>query len=93
MRASPVALRAQDVGEGHTAGHGCSELLVEAIATLKELLSRNPNPTSAYVVLALSYLGQWHAQQDQTSPLLEQAMTAMLAQHAKQSTVQPEDEQ
>src|SRR5262249_46184338 len=49
----------------------------EAIATLKELLSRMPNHITAHFVLALSYLWQWVAQQSPAAQTLEPAMVAI----------------
>jgi adenylate cyclase len=49
----------------------------EAIATLKELISRNPNFTSAYLHLAASYRLQWISQQSPATETLEPAVTTM----------------
>jgi adenylate cyclase len=49
----------------------------EAIATLQEALSRNPNLLTAQVTLAGSYLGQWLSQQSPTAQTLEPAMAAV----------------
>lgn len=49
----------------------------EAIATLQEAISRSPNFLPAHLNLAISYLGQWAAQQSPTSQTLEPAMTAI----------------
>ena len=40
----------------------------EAIAALKEVLSRNPNYFAAYLQLAVSYLWQWISQQSPDCP-------------------------
>src|SRR5215510_12728594 len=51
----------------------------EAIATLQETISRSPNFIHAHYFLALSYLGQWIAQQSPAGQTLEPAVAA--AQH------------
>jgi tetratricopeptide (TPR) repeat protein len=48
----------------------------EAIATLKEVISRSPNFISAHLQLADSYLGQWIAQQSPAAQTLEPAVVA-----------------
>jgi TolB-like protein/Tfp pilus assembly protein PilF len=48
----------------------------EAIAALKELISRNPTFLHAYNNLAASYLDQWRAQQNSSSQALEEALAA-----------------
>src|SRR5712692_8795063 len=48
----------------------------EAIATLKEVISRSPNHLPAHVVLAFSYLWQWVAQQSPDAQTLEPAVAA-----------------
>jgi tetratricopeptide (TPR) repeat protein len=48
----------------------------EAIAVLKETVSRGPNLLSAYPPLAFSYVQQWALQQSQSSQTLEQALAA-----------------
>jgi adenylate cyclase len=48
----------------------------EAIATLKEAVSRNPNDIGAYLNLASSYLGQWGTQQGGDEQTLTQALAA-----------------
>ena len=48
----------------------------EAIATQKEVISRNPNFPYAHLYLALSYLGQWLAQQSPDAQTLEPAVAA-----------------
>jgi tetratricopeptide (TPR) repeat protein len=48
----------------------------EAVATLKEVLSRNPNMFGAHTVLAASYVQQWASQQSADSQTLAQALTA-----------------
>ncbi|HEV8714537.1 MAG TPA: tetratricopeptide repeat protein [Candidatus Binatia bacterium] len=48
----------------------------EAVATLQEVLSRNPNKFGAHVVLALSYVQQWASQQSADSQTLAQASAA-----------------
>jgi adenylate cyclase len=48
----------------------------EAIAIMKEVISRNPNFMSAYVSLAGSYLQQWGSQLNQDPQTLEQALAA-----------------
>src|SRR5262249_40107488 len=49
----------------------------EAIATLKEAISRNPNFMGAHTLLALSYLDQWVTQQSPTAQTLEPAVVAI----------------
>src|SRR5262249_54338599 len=49
----------------------------EAIAALKEAISRSPNFIAAYVNLARSYWEQWLAQQSPTAQTLEPAMAAV----------------
>ena len=49
----------------------------EAIATLKELISRNPNFIYAHLELAVSYLGQWVSQQSPDAQTLEPAVAAV----------------
>jgi adenylate cyclase len=49
----------------------------EAVATLKELISRNPNFLTAHVFLANSYLWQWLSQQSPDAQTLEPAVTAV----------------
>ncbi len=48
----------------------------EAIATLKEALSRSPNLLSAHAQLALSYWMQWVSQQNPDAQTLAQALAA-----------------
>jgi len=48
----------------------------EAIATLKEVTSRNPNFMPAHTVLAFSYWLQWLSQQSPTAQTLEPAVAA-----------------
>ena len=48
----------------------------EAIATLKEVLSRDPNYIYAHLQLAWSYLWQWIAQQSPAAQTLEPAVAA-----------------
>jgi adenylate cyclase len=48
----------------------------EAIATLKELISRSPNFMTAHLHLALSYLWQWVSQQSPAAQTLEPAVAA-----------------
>ena len=48
----------------------------EAIATLKEVIRRDPNYIYAHLQLASSYLGQWIAQQSPTAQTLEPAVAA-----------------
>ena len=48
----------------------------EAIATLKEVISRDPNFIYAHLQLAGSYLGQWIAQQSPAAQTLEPAVAA-----------------
>src|SRR5207245_1860643 len=47
-----------------------------AITTLKELISRSPNFLTAHFQLAVSYLGQWVAQQSPAAQTLEPAVAA-----------------
>jgi adenylate cyclase len=49
----------------------------EAIATLKESISRNPNFIYAHLNLALSYLWQWLSQQSPAAQTLEPAVAAV----------------
>ncbi|NOT56508.1 MAG: tetratricopeptide repeat protein, partial [Deltaproteobacteria bacterium] len=49
----------------------------EAIATMKELISRDPNLIYAHLHLASSYLWQWIAQQSPAAQTLEPAMAAV----------------
>ncbi len=49
----------------------------EAIATLKESISRNPNFLPAPMVLANSYLEQWSSQQSPATQTLETALAAV----------------
>jgi TolB-like protein/tetratricopeptide (TPR) repeat protein len=49
----------------------------EAIATLKETISRSPNNMPAHLNLAWSYWLQWVAQQNPDSQTLEQALAAV----------------
>ena len=49
----------------------------EAIATLKEVISRNPNFIYAHLNLAGSYLWQWIAQQSPAAQTLEPAVAAV----------------
>jgi TolB-like protein/Tfp pilus assembly protein PilF len=49
----------------------------EAVATLKELISRSPNFPSAHRMLALSYVQQWASQQSLDAQTLEQAVAAV----------------
>src|SRR5262249_54058430 len=49
----------------------------EAITTLKEAISRNPNFVTAHLQLALSYLGQWLSQQSPAGQTLEPAVSAI----------------
>jgi tetratricopeptide (TPR) repeat protein len=49
----------------------------EAIATLKEAISRSPNFLPAHEVLALTYWWQWIAQQSPAAQTLEPAMAAV----------------
>jgi adenylate cyclase len=48
----------------------------EAVATLQESISRNPNIQSAHAVLAVSYGRQWLSQQNPDAQTLEQALAA-----------------
>jgi hypothetical protein len=48
----------------------------EATATLKEVISRDPNFIYAHLQLAGSYLWQWIAQQSPAAQTLEPAVTA-----------------
>jgi tetratricopeptide (TPR) repeat protein len=48
----------------------------EAIATLKELISRSPNDPSGYLYLAHNYAQQWAFQQSADAQTLEQALVA-----------------
>jgi adenylate cyclase len=49
----------------------------EAIATLQEVISRNPNFLTAHVNLAISYWLQWVSQQSPAAQTLEPAMAAV----------------
>src|SRR5262245_9374099 len=49
----------------------------EAIAALKELISRNPNFMTAHNLLAASYLVQWGTQQSPAGQTLEPALAAI----------------
>jgi adenylate cyclase len=51
----------------------------EAVATLKEVISRSPNHQSAHLLLALSYVEQWASQQSAEAQTLEQALAARRA--------------
>jgi tetratricopeptide (TPR) repeat protein len=46
----------------------------EAIATLKEVISRSPNFVTAHMLLAGSYLFQWLSQQSPAAQTLEPAV-------------------
>ena len=46
----------------------------EAVATLKEVISRSPNNVSASLILASSYVQQWVSQQNPDAQTLEQAL-------------------
>jgi adenylate cyclase len=48
----------------------------EAIASLKEAISRMPNHIPAYLALAISYMWQWLAQQSPDAQTLEEALAA-----------------
>jgi adenylate cyclase len=48
----------------------------EAIATLKEAISRSPNHLPAHVTLTFSYLEQWVSQQSPAAQTLEEAVVA-----------------
>jgi TolB-like protein/predicted Zn-dependent protease len=48
----------------------------ESVATLKEVISRNPNHPGGHLNLAISYLWQWLAQQSPTVQTLEPALAA-----------------
>ncbi|HXG21463.1 MAG TPA: tetratricopeptide repeat protein [Methylomirabilota bacterium] len=48
----------------------------EAVAALKEALSRGPTLTAYYAILATCYLQQWASQQDTDSQTLEYALAA-----------------
>jgi adenylate cyclase len=48
----------------------------EAVATLKEGISRNPNYLIAHLNLAVSYMQQWASQQSADARTLEQALAA-----------------
>jgi tetratricopeptide (TPR) repeat protein len=48
----------------------------ETIAAFKEVISRDPNSIYAYLGLALSYLGQWIAQQSPATQTLAPAVAA-----------------
>jgi len=49
----------------------------EAVATLKEAVSRNPNRLDGSLNLAVSYVLQWDSQQSADPQTLEQALTAV----------------
>src|SRR5262249_34925779 len=49
----------------------------EAMATLKEVISRSPNLIPAHFILASSYLLQWVSQQSPAAQTLEPALAAM----------------
>jgi adenylate cyclase len=49
----------------------------EAIATLKELISRNPNIISAHVTISSTYLLQWLSQQSPDAQTLELALATV----------------
>jgi adenylate cyclase len=49
----------------------------EAVATLKEFLSRSPNAAGAYLILALNYIDQWVSQLNSDSQTLTQAEAAV----------------
>jgi tetratricopeptide (TPR) repeat protein len=49
----------------------------EAVTALQETIRRNPNHLSAYTLLAVSYLGQWNAQQASAEQTLEPALKAV----------------
>jgi adenylate cyclase len=51
----------------------------EAVATLKEHISRSPNNLAAHLHLALSYVQQWASQQSADAQTLEQALAAQRA--------------
>jgi adenylate cyclase len=51
----------------------------EAVATLKEHISRSPNNLAAHLHLALSYVQQWASQQSVDAQTLEQALAAQRA--------------
>ncbi|HKA52080.1 MAG TPA: tetratricopeptide repeat protein, partial [Candidatus Binatia bacterium] len=48
----------------------------EAVATLKEAISRSPNHQAAHLLLALSSVQQWASQQSADAQTLEQALAA-----------------
>ena len=48
----------------------------EAVATLKEAISRSPNHSGAHFFLAHSYVAQWASQQSADAQTLEQALAA-----------------
>jgi adenylate cyclase len=48
----------------------------EAVATLKEVISRSPNLIPAHLILAISYWLQWIAQQSPAAQTLEPALAA-----------------
>jgi adenylate cyclase len=48
----------------------------EAIATLREFLSRSPSHSPGHHLLALSYVSQWASQQSADAQLLEQGLAA-----------------
>jgi adenylate cyclase len=49
----------------------------EAVATLKEFLSRSPNAAGPYLILALTYVDQWISQQNPDSQTVAQAKAAV----------------
>ena len=51
----------------------------EAVATLKEAISRSPNNLAAHLILARSYVQQWASQQSADAQTLEQALAAQRA--------------
>jgi TolB-like protein/Flp pilus assembly protein TadD len=51
----------------------------EAVATLKEAISRSPNYLAAHLLLALSSVWQWASQQSADSQTLERALAAQRA--------------
>jgi tetratricopeptide (TPR) repeat protein len=57
--------------------YGLTGRYAEAIATLKEFLSRSPNAAGAYLILALTYVDQWASQQNSDSQTLAQAEAAV----------------
>ena len=57
--------------------YGLTGRHAEAVATLKEFLSRSPNASGAYIFLALNYVDQWASQQNPDSQTLAQAEAAV----------------